>query len=173
MCRADLAIDPDVGLLVFGACVRCFYSRLGEFLHGVVVHRRDESIRSWRNWILEDPLVHPYRWLQPDLVPPSPFVSCDPGITPGGSGVLSDPALIDEQFRNAWLPYLSRADRGVADPSGFDAEVGGWLPSLSEVEFPPLVERDLVDIVHKKKPTAGSLDGWGWREFKGLPLAWF
>ena len=33
--------------------------------------------------------------------------------------------------------------------------------------------RDLFDVVHKKKPTAGSLDGWGWREFKGLPLAWF
>ena len=94
------------------------------------------------------------------MVPPSPFLSCDPGITLGGSGVLSDPALIDEQFRNAWLPYFCREDRGVADPSGFDAEVGGWLPTLSEVEFPPLVGRDLFDAVHKKKPTAGSLDGW-------------
>ena len=24
-----------------------------------------------------------------------------------------------------------------------------------------------------KKTTAGSLDGWGWREFKALPVAWF
>ena len=119
LCRADLAVDPDVGLLVFGARVRSLYSRVGESLHDVVVHRRDESIRSWRNWVWEDPLVHPYRWLQPDLVPPSPFVSCDPGITPGGSGVWSDPALIDEQFRNAWIPYFCRADRGVGDPSGF------------------------------------------------------
>ena len=93
LCRADLAIDPDMGLLVFGACVRSLYSRLGEFLHGVVVHRRDESIRSWRNWVFGDPLVHPYRWRQPDLVPPSPFLCCDTGITLGWSGVLSDPAL--------------------------------------------------------------------------------
>ena len=27
--------------------------------------------------------------------------------------------------------------------------------------------------MQKKKPNAASLDGWGWREFKSLPLAWF
>ena len=31
----------------------------------IVVHRRDEAIRGFR----EDPLVHPYKWLRPDLVP--------------------------------------------------------------------------------------------------------
>ena len=31
----------------------------------------------------------------------------------------------------------------------------------------------LFDLVQNKKPTAGSLDGWGWREFKALPVAWF
>ena len=40
-------------------------------------------------------------------------------------------------------------------------------------EFPPLVGQDLFDVAHKKKPAAGSLDGWGWRELKGFPLAWF
>ena len=39
----------------------------------VVVLRRDEAIWSWRSWLREDPLVRPYRWLRPDLVPP---VSC-------------------------------------------------------------------------------------------------
>ena len=29
------------------------------------------------------------------------------------------------------------------------------------------------EFVQKKKPTAASLDGWVWREFKSLPLAWF
>ena len=31
----------------------------------------------------------------------------------------------------------------------------------------------LYETVQKKKPSSGSLDGWGWREFKALPLAWF
>ena len=31
----------------------------------------------------------------------------------------------------------------------------------------------LLDVVRRNKVTAGSLDGWGWRELKALPLAWF
>ena len=73
LCRVDLAIDPHMGLPVFGACVRSLHSRLGELLHDVVVYRRDESIRSWRTWVLEDMVVNPFCWLQPDLVPPPPF----------------------------------------------------------------------------------------------------
>ena len=41
-----------------------------------VVHRRDEAIRGWRNWLREDPLVHPHKWLRPDLVPPQLHFSC-------------------------------------------------------------------------------------------------
>ena len=65
---------------------------------------------------------------------------------------MSDPDVIDEQFRRAWLPFFCKADRGVADSSVFDAEVGGWLPTLSEVEFPPLVGQDLYDVVPRNKP---------------------
>ena len=52
----------------------------------------------WRNWIREDPSVHPYKWLRPDLVPPAPFLQCKLHLTPGGSGVLADPAEIDEEI---------------------------------------------------------------------------
>ena len=31
----------------------------------------------------------------------------------------------------------------------------------------------LADVVHRKSATAGSLDGWGWRELKVLPVSWF
>ena len=31
----------------------------------------------------------------------------------------------------------------------------------------------LFDVVKRKSATAGSLDGWGWRELKVLPVAWF
>ena len=53
------------------------HRRLSDFIHQVVVHRRDEAIR-------EEPLVHPYRWLRPDLVPPAPFLQCKPHLPPGG-----------------------------------------------------------------------------------------
>ena len=43
----------------------------------------------------------------------------------GGSGVLSDTALIDEQFRKAWLPFFCRTGRGVADPSVLVVWMGG------------------------------------------------
>ena len=41
----------------------------------------DKAILGWKAWIWEDPSTHPYRWLRPDLVPPSPFLQCDPGDT--------------------------------------------------------------------------------------------
>ena len=68
---------------------------------------------------------------------PAPCLSCDPDITVDGSGVPSDPDCIDEQFRKAWLPFLCWADRGAVDLSAFDKEVGGWIPSLDEIDFPP------------------------------------
>ena len=57
---------------------------------------RDEAIREWWNWSWEDPLVDPYKWLRPDLEPPVPCLQCKPHPTPGGSGILADPARIDE-----------------------------------------------------------------------------
>ena len=30
-----------------------------------------------------------------------------------------------------------------------------------------------ADVVLRKGATAGSLDGWGWRELKVLPVAWY
>ena len=37
---------------------------------GWLFTRQDEAIRGWRNWLREDPLVHPCKWHRPDLVPP-------------------------------------------------------------------------------------------------------
>ena len=31
----------------------------------------------------------------------------------------------------------------------------------------------LADVVQRKSATAGSLDGWGWRELKVLPVSWY
>ena len=32
---------------------------------------------------------------------------------------------------------------------------------------------DLLQVVRHKTATAGSLDGWVWRELKSLPVPWF
>ena len=71
----DFQVLRGVGLGDFYHGVCGIHRRLGDFIHCIVVHRRDEAIRGWRNWIREDPPVHPYEWLRPDLVPPALFFS--------------------------------------------------------------------------------------------------
>ena len=122
---ADFEGLRGIGLGDFyhGVCV--IHHRLCDFIHSIVVHRRDEAIRSWRNWIREDPLVHPYKWLRPDLVLPAPFLQCEPHLSSCGSGVLSDPSRIDEEFRKAWLPYFCHSGQREASLEEFDLEVEG------------------------------------------------
>ena len=69
----DLFAGRDPGIGAFFDAASGVHRRLSDFIHQVVVHRRDATIRGWRNWIREDPMVHPYRWLRPDLVPPCSF----------------------------------------------------------------------------------------------------
>ena len=45
----------------------------------------------------------------------------------------------------------------------------GWY----EFSLPTLTGDVLFEVVRRKSSTAGSLDGWGWRELKVLPVAWF
>ena len=118
----DLSMIQGVGLGDFYRAVCDVHRRLTDVLHTIVDHRRDEAIRGWRNWVRQDPLVHPYWWLRPDLVLPAPFLQCEPHLSPGGSGVLSDPARIDEEFRKAWLPYLCRS--GQREASLQDNSIG-------------------------------------------------
>ena len=129
----DISFSRDLAL---GHFLMGVLRRLCDFIHQVVVHRRDEAIRVWRNWIREDPLVHSYRWLRPDLVPPAPFLQCELHVTPDGSGVLSDPNRIDEEFRKAWLPYFCRSGQRETSHDEFGFEVDGWLPLLLEIYLP-------------------------------------
>ena len=140
----DLDVVRGEGVGEFHRIVSDVHRRLSDFIHAIVVHRRDEAIRVWRNWIREDPLVHPYRWLRPRFWFP---------------GVLA-PARIDEEFRKAWLPYFCRTGQREASLVEFDREVDGWPPLLPEVHLPKLTGQMLADVVRRESATAGSLDGW-------------
>ena len=70
------------------------------------------------------------------------------------------------------MPFFCRVDKGTADLDSFRAVAGGLTPFLAEVSLPS-VSSDVLRETTPKKPTAGGLDGCGWREFKALPVAWF
>ena len=142
--------------------VQGLHRRLSDFIHAVVVHRREEAIRGWRGWLREDLFDHPYKWLRPELVPPAPFLQCDPVLTPGGSGVLADPLRIDEEFQKAWFPNFFC--RGKTNLEEFAHEVGGWLPVLTEVVLPRLSGSLLAEWFIGRRLL---------REFKVLPVSWF
>ena len=99
-------------------------------------------------------------------------MQCDPCLTAGGSGVLSDPTEIDAEFRKAWLPYFCRSGQRETSLDEFSFEVDGWLPLLPEVQHPRLTGQMLFDVVNHKSVSAGGLDGWGWRELKVFPVSW-
>ena len=87
--------------------------------------------------------------------------------------MLADPARIDEEVRKAWLLYLCRSGQREASLEEFDDEVEEWLPLLPEVSLPRLTGQVLADVVQRKGATAGSLDGWVWRELMVLPVSWY
>ena len=62
-----------VGVGLFRQVVSGLHSGLTEFIRQVVVRRREKGIPGWREWLREDPLIHPYKWLGPGLVPLLPF----------------------------------------------------------------------------------------------------
>ena len=64
-----------LGLAGMEAAVGRMHQDLDKLLHCVVVQRKSKAVQGWRAWILEDPLVHPERWLRPDLVPLRPSSS--------------------------------------------------------------------------------------------------
>ena len=163
----DLSLDPALEIGAFFRAASDIHRRLSTFIHQVVVHRRDEAIRGWRNWIREDPMVHPFRWLRPDLVPLAPFLQCEPHLTPGGSGVLADPARIDEEFRKAFFVVLGKGIPALRN------SILRWLPLLLEVSLPRLTGQVLADVVQRESAAAGSLGGWGWRKLKVLLVSWY
>ena len=82
------------------------YEEFRKFLHCVVVSGRVRLLVYADHGYLRTRF---YRWPRPEFGPPSPSLQCDPSRTVDVSGVVSDPALIDREFREAWLPYFCRS----------------------------------------------------------------
>ena len=66
------------------------------------------------------------------------------------------------------FPTFAVLGKGRPALRNSDFEVDGWLPLLPLVDLPRLTGQMLYDVVHRKSATAGSLDGWGWRELEGF-----
>ena len=111
--------------------------------------------------------------LRSHLVLPAPFLQCEPHSTHGGSGVLADPARIDEEFRRAWLPCCCLSGQREASIEEIALEVDGWLPLLPEVSLPQLTGQMLADVVRRKGATDGSLDGWDGGSRRSCPWPCF
>ena len=50
----DLDVVWGLGIDEFHHVVAGLHRRLSDFIHSVVVHRRDDAIRGWRIWVRED-----------------------------------------------------------------------------------------------------------------------
>ena len=61
--------------------------------------------------------------------------------------MLADAARIDEEFRNAWLPYFCRSGQGDTSFEEFNLEVEGWLALLPEFQLPRLTGQMLAEVV--------------------------
>ena len=52
-------LDKLLVFHLFGDNVRVLCDVVVDFLHKVVVSRKDVAVRSWRSWMLEEHKVHP------------------------------------------------------------------------------------------------------------------
>ena len=103
------------------------------------------------------------------MVPPSPFLRCDPALTLDGSGISSEPALSDKEFQKAWLLHFSRSVRGHAILPDFEGEVDG--STLDEVVLPIFSGEMLFHF--EEKCDCWSLDACCQRDLNALTASWY
>ena len=112
----DLSAGRDLGIGAFFDAVAGVHRRLSDFIHQVVVHRRDAAVRGGGVGFGRTPwfiLIAGFDLIWCRLLP---FFKCEPHLTPDGSGILSDPNRIDAEFRKAWLPYFCRSGQRGDQP---------------------------------------------------------
>ena len=89
----------------------------------------------------------------------------------GGSGLTWCPLLY---FSSVSLTSHTVVLGCLLIQLGIDGEFRkAWLPHFLSLSLPELTGEMLAQVVRRKGATAGSLDGWGWRELQALPVSWF
>ena len=134
----DVNAVQCLGIGDFHRVVSDVHHRLSDFINEVVVHRRYEAIREWRNWIREDPWCIPIGGFVLIWFHLLPFFNASFILLLMVLVSLQILAGIDEEFRKAWLPYFCRSGQRDTSLEEFDLEVEGWLPLLPEVDLPRL-----------------------------------
>ena len=120
----DLSAVQGMGIGDFHRVVSDVHHRLGDFIHSIVVRRRDEAIREWRNWMREDPLVHPYKWLRPDLIPPAHFLQCQLLVVLGF--FLIQPGLMKNSERPGFTTFAALGKSRPALKNSMKRLMGGY-----------------------------------------------
>ena len=154
------ALHAEVaGLGDFRPVVGDVHHRLSDFIHRVVVHRRDEAIRVWRNWLRVDLLVHPNKWLRTDMVHPLLFCSVSLILLQVVLGFwLILPGLTRNSERPGF-PTFAVLGKGIpALRNSTRRSRGGYLCCL-RLLLPRLTGQMLADVVQRATATASSLDG--------------
>ena len=169
----DLSVDCGLGIGAFFEVASDVHRRLSDFIHQVVIHRRDAAIQGGVIGLGKIPWYIPIVGFGLIWCRLLPFFSVSLIALLMVQVFFSDPNQIDAEFRKAWLPYFCRSGQRETSLDEFSFEVDGWLPVLPEIHLPRLTGQMLADVVLRKGISAGSLDGWGWRELKALPVSWF
>ena len=171
---ADFEGLLGVGLVDFSYGVCCIHRRLCDFIHSVVVHRRDEAIRSWRNWIRGGPSCASVTSGFGLIWFPLPHFSSV--ILVFHLVVLVFFLILLGLMRNSVRPgFPIFAALGKGRPALWKSmkRLRGGCPCYQRFSLPSLTGQMLADVVQGKGATAGSLDGWSWRELKVLPVSWY
>ena len=149
------------------------YDRVSAFIRGIVAHRRNVGITAWRSWLREDPLVILIGGFVPIDFRLLPSCSVIGLLLLGVLVFLLTLLVLTKNSARLGFPTFVALGKGRPALMNSMCECDGWLPRLGEFSLPALTGDMLFEVVKKKSATAGSLDGWGWRELKVLPVAWF
>ena len=75
--------------------------------------------------------MRPYKWLRPDLVPPAPFLQCQPHLTPGGLDFLLIWLGLMKNSERPGFPTFAVLGKGTPALEEFNLEVEGVATSVA------------------------------------------
>ena len=138
-----------------------------------VVHRRDEAIGWWRSWIQEDPMVHPQSGFVQVWFPQLHLSSVSPILRLVVLGCLLIQRKLMRNSERLGFPTFAALGKGTPALRNSIVRLRGGCRFYLKSTCTWLTGQMLAGVVQRKGATAGSLDGWGWRKLKVLPVSWY